>query len=426
MKLRYNVDDRLPLSQLALYALQWFILAVAVVVTSVFVAQGSPEEKLFYAQKLFAVMGVAGFVQVMWGHRMPIVVGPAAVLLVGVLSALNSNANSDAIYSSIAIGGVLITLLSFGGLMRHVQRIFTPRIIIVILMLIAFTLSPVIKNLVFPPMASGSSHLFGLIFTLVATPVMVILNRKMQGVAKSLVIPIALVLGSVAYYLFFPAGRFIHSEATLDGVFINSFELDLGVVIAFVICYIALFINDISSIESLGGMLQTPDMERRMRRGVRLTGLFNIAAGALGVLGPVNFSMSPGVIASTRCASRYALIPATLLLVVCALSDRLIWILTSIPNPVIGVILLFLMGTQLAASLEMLHSTRSVTSFSDGLTIGLPLMVAMLFQLMPRGIVPQVIEPLVSNGFAMGVIMVVLLEHVVNRAPKEQKIDKVE
>ena len=50
MKLRYNVDDRLPLSQLALYALQWFILAVAVVVTSVFVAQGSPEEKLFYAQ----------------------------------------------------------------------------------------------------------------------------------------------------------------------------------------------------------------------------------------------------------------------------------------------------------------------------------------------------------------------------------------
>ena len=98
MKLRYNVDDRLPLSQLALYALQWFILAVAVVVTSVFVAQGTPEERLFYAQKLFAVMGVAGFVQVVRGHRMPIVVGPAAVLLVGVLSALGSQADSNAIY----------------------------------------------------------------------------------------------------------------------------------------------------------------------------------------------------------------------------------------------------------------------------------------------------------------------------------------
>ena len=425
MELKYNVDDRLPVSQLLLYALQWFILAVAVVVTSVFVAQGSPEERLFFAKKLFALMGIAGFVQVMWGHRMPIVTGPASVLLVGVLSALGSNAQPEAIYSSIAIGGVLITLLTFGGLMRYVQRLFTPRIIIVILMLIAFTLSSVIKNLVFPAGATQGQNLFGLLFAVVATPVMVVLNRKMQGVAKSLVIPIALVAGSVIYYALFPVAEFTHSSVTLEGLFISGFTFDIGVVVAFLICYVALFINDISSIESLGAMLQIQDMERRMRRGVRLTGLFNIAAGALGVLGPVNYSMSPGVIASTRCASRYALIPATLMLVVCALSDRLIWILSSIPNPVIGVILLFLMGTQLAASLEMLHSTRSVQSFSDGLTVGLPLMAAMLFQLMPRGIAPQIIEPLVCNGFAMGVIMVVLLEHVVNRAPKGQKIDKV-
>ena len=425
MELKYKVDDRLPLSQLMLYALQWFILAVAVVVTSVFVAQGTPEERLFFAKKLFAVMGIAGFVQVMWGHKLPIVAGPASVLLVGVLSAIASNAQSEAIYSSIANGGVLITLLTFGGLMRFVERLFTPRIIIVILMLIAFTLSPVIKNLVFPAGVERSEHLFGLIFALVATPVMVVLNRNMRGVAKSLVIPIALVVGSVAYYIFFPVGEFIRSEVTLDKLFISEFRVDIGVVVAFVICYIALFINDISSIESLGRMLQTPGMEQRMRRGVRLTGLFNIAAGALGVIGPVNYSMSPGIIASTRCASRYALIPATLLLVVCALSDRLIWILSSIPNPVIGVILLFLMGTQLAASLEMLHSTRSVASFSDGMTVGLPLMVAMLFQLMPRGIAPQIIEPLVCNGFAMGVITVILLEHVINRAPKGQNVDKV-
>jgi xanthine/uracil permease len=76
------------------------------------------------------------------------------------------------------------------------------------------------------------------------------------------------------------------------------------------------------------------------------------------------------------------------------------------------------MGTQLAAGLEMIHSTRSVQSFSDALTIGLPLMMAMLFQLMPVGVVPAVIQPLVGNGFAMGVITVILMEHVVNRAKK--------
>ena len=416
MKLKYNVDDRLPLSQLLLYALQWFILAVAVVVTSVFVAQGSPAEKLFYSQKMFMIMGLTGLIQVIWGHRLPLVVGPAAVLLVGVMSALASNSDSSAIYSSIALGGVLITLITFGGLIKHVQKLFTPRIVVVILMLIAFTLTPVIKNLIFPAQASHAEHIFGLIFALVATPMMVVLNRTLRGVAKSLVIPIALLVGSVAYYVIFPLGEFTPSKITLDGLFISEFKCDWGLVVAFFICYIALLINDIGSIESLGKMLQTEGMSSRLKRGVRITGIANIVAGGLGILGPVNFSMSPGIVASTGCASRYALIPATLLLMLCSFSDRVIWALTAIPNPVIGVILLFLMGTQLAASFEMLHSTQSVRSFGDGLTIGLPLMMAMLFQLMPRGIMPQIIEPLLGNGFAMGVVVVIIMEHVVNRS----------
>lgn len=415
MKLKYNIDDKLPFGQMMIYAVQWFILAVAVVATSVFVAQGTPGEKLFFAQKLFAVMGVTGLVQVVVGHRMPLVVGPAAVLLVGVISSLGAGADTEAIYSSIAIGGVLIALLTIGGAMRYVQHLFTPRIVVVILMLIAFTLAPVIKNLVFPVGYSSEQHLFGLIFTIVGCPMMVVLNRTLRGVAKSLVIPIALGVGSIAYYAIFDGSAPVNSAASFEGLFLSGFSFDWGLVVAFVICYIALLINDIGSIESLGAMLQLSDMNSRLKRGVRTTGIMNIVAGAMGVLGPVNFSMSPGVIASTGCASRRALIPATLMLVVCALSSNLIWALTNIPNPVIGVILLFLMGTQLAASLEMVHSTRSVQSFVDGLTVGLPLMMAMLFQLMPRGIVPTVIEPLVGNGFAMGVIAVIVMEHVINR-----------
>ena len=416
--MKYNVDDRLPFGAMALYGMQWFILAIAVVTTSVFVATGTPAEKLFFAQKLFAVMGITGFVQVLFGHRLPIVAGPAAVLLVGVLSAIGSGASSNAIYSSIAVGGTLLLLLSFGGLLPYVQRLFSARSVIVILMLIALTLAPVIRDLTFPANASSKEHIFGLIFTFVALPLMVLMNGRLRGVAKSLTIPIVLVLGSVAYGLCFGYEFNTSTSASLSTLFISGFEFDLGVMIAFVICYIALLINDIGSVESLGTMLGSDKMEGRLNRGIRLTGVMNIVAGALGVLGPVNFSMSPGVIASTRCASRYALIPSTLLLIVCALSPELIAILTAIPNTVIGVILLFLMGTQLAASFEMIHSTRAISSFGEALNVGLPLMVAMLCQLMPRGIVPSIIEPLICNGFAMGVIMALLMEHVINRVER--------
>ena len=416
MNLKYNVDDRLPAGQLAMYAIQWFVLCIAVVSTSVFVATGTPEDRLFFSQKLFAVMGIAGFVQVVWGHRLPIVVGPAAVLLVGVMASLAANAEVSAIYSSIAIGGVLITLLTIGGLMRYVQRIFTPRIVVVILMLIATTLAPTIKNLVFPAHASHNEHLFGLLFAVVGVVLMVVANRNLKGVAKSLVIPMALVVGSIAYFAIFDAPQHVSSAASWRGLLIDDFVFDWSLVVAFVICYIALAINDIGSIESLGGMLGIKDMDKRMKRGVRITGIMNIVAGSMGVLGPVNYSMSPGVIASTGCASRYALIPATLLLAACALFPDVIWVLTAIPSPVIGVILLFLMGTQLAASFEMMQSTRSAATFADALTLGLPIMVALLFQLMPKGVAPDVIQPLVGNGFAMGVIVVMIMEHVINRS----------
>ena len=416
MNLKYNVDDRLPVGQLMMYAVQWFVLCIAVVSTSVFVAQGSPEEKLFFSQRLFAVIGLTGFLQVVVGHRLPIVVGPAAVLLVGVMASLAAKADTLAIYSSIAIGGALVGLLTIGGLMRRVQRVFTPRIVVVILMLIATTLAPTITGLVFPAQAAHEQHIFGLLFAVVGVVLMVIFNRMLKGVAKSLVIPVALIVGSALYYAIFDAPTHVSSAASLRGLFLDDFVFDWSLVVAFVICYIALAINDIGSMESLGGMLGIKDMDKRMKRGMRVTGLMNILAGSMGVLGPVNYSMSPGVIASTGCASRYALIPATLMLFGCALFPDVIWVLTAIPSPVIGVILLFLMGTQLAASYEMMNSTRSATTFADALTVGLPIMVAMLFQLMPKDVAPAVIQPLVGNGFAMGVITVMIMEHVINRS----------
>ena len=244
------------------------------------------------------------------------------------------------------------------------------------------------------------------------------LNRTLRGVVKSLVIPVALIVGSVAYYMLFPMANNPGSAASLDGLFLESMSVDWSLIVAFVICYVALLINDVGSIEALGAMLGVQGMDSRLKRGVRITGIMNIVAGSMGVLGPVNYSMSPGVIASTGCASRWALVPATVVLALFAIFPDAVFILTNIPHTVIGVILLFLMGTQLAAGLEMIHSTRSVQSFSDALTIGLPLMMAMLFQLMPVGVVPAVIQPLVGNGFAMGVITVILMEHVVNRAKK--------
>ncbi|MDE7130057.1 MAG: purine/pyrimidine permease, partial [Alistipes sp.] len=392
-------------------------LAIAVVATSTFVATGTDAEKMFFAQKMFAIIGVTTIVQIIWGHRLPLVVGPAAVLLVGVITSLKAQAEVDAIYSSILVGGALVTLLGACNALKHVVKLFTPRIIVVILMLIAFTLTPTISNLIFTPAPTDNNpQLFGLLFAIFGTAAMVLANRVMTGVWKSIVIPLALIIGSGIYYAIYPTRIIVESDYSEVSFFIGEFSFDPGLILAFFFCYIALLINDIGSIESLGAMLGADNMPSRCRRGIVITGVMNMLSGAAGVLGPVNYSMSPGVIASSSCASRHTLLPAAVGLIICAMSPHLIWILSHIPNPVIGSILLYLMGTQLAASFEMMHSTKSGSTFADALTVSLPVMIALLFTTLPADIVPQVIRPLVGNGFAMGVITVIIMEHVINRS----------
>ena len=356
MNLKYSIDSRPPFGQLMLYSLQWFVLAIAVVVTSLFIAVGSPAERVLYAQKVFALMGVATIIQAMWGHRMPIVVGPASVLLVGIITALAAQGdavNTNKIYTAVLVGGVVIALLSVGRILEHLQRVFTPRIVIVILMLIAVTLGPTIKNLIFPA-GEESRHIFGLWFTILGVPLMALAANRLQGVMKSLVVPVALLVGCVIYYAIYGGfGEVFSKYSSSEGsLLITRLEFDGGIIIAFLLCYVALLINDVGSIQSLGGMLGTADTDKRCRRGVGITGLLNIVAGGMGIIGPVNYSMSPGVIASSSCASRYALLPAGAGLIVCAFVPQLIAIMSAIPDTVIGVILLYLMGTQLAAALH--------------------------------------------------------------------------
>lgn len=420
MNLKFGIDDRPRFGQLMLYSLQWFVLAIAVVTTSLFIAVGPPAERVLYAQKVFALMGITTILQVFWGHRLPIVVGPAAVLLVGIITALASQgAETDTgkIYTSLIVGGAIVTLVAAGRLLERIQRIFTPRIVVVILMLIAFTLSPTIRNLIFPA-GEEERYAFGLWFTLIGVFSMAVASHAARGVWKSVVIPTALVIGSIVYYTIYGGfGEVFASYTESEGpLLLPHLKFDGGMIAAFIFCYVALLINDIGSIQSLGAMLETPDTDKRCRRGIGITGAMNMVAGALGVIGPVNYSMSPGVIASSSCASRYALLPPGIGLMACAFVPQLIALLSAIPNTVIGVILLYLMGTQLAAALQMTAATGSTLSFDDCLVVGLPLMMALLFSYIPMQVVPSILRPIIGNGFVMGVITVIILEHLVFRA----------
>ncbi|MFR7823865.1 MAG: solute carrier family 23 protein [Odoribacter splanchnicus] len=291
-----------------------------------------------------------------------------------------------------------------------------------ILCLIAFTLSPVILRLIF---AGNSSVLFHLFFALLLALAMILANKLLKGIWKSIVVLGGILLGSMVYYsvMGFPETGGI--QAGHEGYFgLWPWKFDLGAVLSFLFCFIALIVNELGSIQAVGRMIGADHMERRTTRGVGITGLANVVSGALGIVGPVDYSMSPGIIAATGCASRFPLIPAGIGLVVCAFFPGFIECLNAIPGVVMGAVLLYLMASQLSAGMQMMIREKAVDGFDGGIVVGFSLMVALLLSFAPDealNSIPALIRPIVGNGFVMGVITVLILEHLIFRSGKKAK-----
>lgn len=375
-------------------------------------------------QKLFVLAGVFLIVQVLWGHRLPLLIGPASVLLIGIVSSLSFS--YSVIYTSVAIGGVLLLLLSVSGLLAMINFLFTPRIIVVILLLIGFTLAPVIINLLFENSVGLENFHFWFAIALVL--LMLVMNKWFVGIWKSIVVLLGLVIGTLVYIQFgkpmepfetTTLSEIVSSDKT--SFFIFPFEFDFGVIIAFIFCYLALLINELGSIQSMGSILDVKDMDKRTQRGVAVTGVSNIFAGISGVIGLVDFSFSPGIISATRCASRYVLIPAGIGLMLISFFPGLVSILNQTPSLVIGAIMFYLMVSQLASGFQLMQKQKAVLDFESAIVIGFPVMLAVLISFLPDAVVasiPLIVRPIFTNGFVMGVIAVIICEHFIYRKKK--------
>jgi xanthine/uracil permease len=258
VQFKYHLDDRPGWSEMLLLGLQWFAVAIPIIIIIGKITGGfhfiNPEDQIVYLQKLTFVMAVALFCQILLGHRLPLIIGPSTVLLIGITASQEFDTNT--IYSAILCGGFLLTFLSITGLFGSLQRLFTMRVVAVVLLLIAFSLSPTILNLI-TVAGTEATPLMNLIFSLMLTFAMFILHRILTGVWKSTLIVWAMVLGSLVYFLLVPGSM---DKSTFLGAglvsgffshFTTKLSFDAGVMISFLFCYMALAVNDLGSIQSM-------------------------------------------------------------------------------------------------------------------------------------------------------------------------------
>ena len=423
MRVTYSVNERPPFLELLLLGIQWMAIVIPIVIVIGRVVgevqSGSPAEETLFMQKTAFLIAVTIASQVLLGHRLPLVAGPSTVLVVGL--AASRGFSRSAVYTSIMVGGLVLTVTAATGLFAHIRKLFTPRVVAVILLLIAFTLAPAIIGLIAGPGLSASV-LSRAGFATLMTLLMFFGSRYLRGVWKSTLILWSFAAGTCACALLFPGSVQVRQSSSVP-IFSSFFthmtvslSLEPGVLFSFLVCYLGLAINDLGSIESVGELVKTANLDQRVNRGITVSGMANILAGFLGVVGPVNYSLSPGVIAATGCASRFTLLPTALLMGCLACSSKAFALIGAVPSVVVGSVFLYLSSYQIAAGLVMAAEEAGTFQLEDGLVMGLPLLLGTIVAFMPMALVnsfPPLLRPIAGNGFLVGVVAVLVLEHLI-------------
>ena len=131
MSFRYNVNDRVPAKEMVTSGLMWTICSAAFVIIFANVVAGlynaTPAEAVWYAQKLLVITGIAVILQVIFGHRLPAIYGPSAILLTAAVAA--TDFAPAAFSTALVLCGAVGIVIARTSLLKKIAKLFTPRVI---------------------------------------------------------------------------------------------------------------------------------------------------------------------------------------------------------------------------------------------------------------------------------------------------------
>lgn len=419
----YDLDDRPPIHYNVLYGLQWAFITFPIVIISTMMAgavlQLNVEGSIRFIQLTFLITGLFTFIQTLWGHRYPIIEGPAAAILLTFI--LLAPYGLPAIQGGTIIGGGLLLVIVFTKQLSRVIRLFTPNVVGVILMLIAFgLLSPLLKFLTGVDNAHPQGDAATMVISLALVIFIATLSYHLKGFWKTISILIGMIVGSFVFLLL---GRFSWENlASASWVSFSINWLDSSprfywpAAVAFACSYLAVIVNSLGSLQGVAAITDQDRLDGAVNRGILINGIAGLFCGLLGVVGTVSYSLSPGVILTNRVASRYALTCCGVILVIAVFIPKLAALLSLIPMPVVGTALCVAMGGQIGAAISIITS-KTITP-RDYFVVGLPVLLGTLAGLLQPNLFaafPGFLQVFLRNSLIVGIVAVLLLEHVLCR-----------
>ncbi|MCL6612281.1 MAG: purine/pyrimidine permease [Peptococcaceae bacterium] len=427
----YDLEDRPPLGRTLAYSAQWLIFTLANLAVLPLVlgtALGLDQAGIAgLAQRLFFFSALASLLQVLFGHRLPIMEGPAGMWW-GIFMTLAALApgmgkplpllRTDLEAGLIAAGAVLV-LVGASGLIGLALKLFTPAVTGSVLVLLGLQLSGTFAG----GMLGVDSPHAAINLKSVAVSVLVLLvifwvTLKGRGFLRSVAVLAGILAGwlvSVFVGLSGPGDWGRVEIIKFPGIFAWGMPtFDSGIVFTSVMTGLLVLSNLVASIMAMEKTIGREFPGRVYNRGVIFTGLADIMAGAGAAVGFVPYSAGAGMVSLSGVASRLPFIIFTLVMMLMGLVPPVGVFLSSIPAPVGYSALLAsfaqMFGFGIRDYLRLKLDTRDF--FVVGVSVLFGAGVMFLSPDAFRGL-PAAARYILGNGFITGMILVILLEHVV-------------
>lgn len=414
----------------AFSSVQWmFFIFANTIVTPISIAAAfniSSESTAIMLKTSLLLTGLLCIFQGLYGHKYPIMDGHSALtwglMLNLVMSASSLGLSLTEIGGGITTGILLasvvtLLLVTFNGI-PLIKWIFSHMVISVSLFLLFFQLIFIFFGQIFVFNEDGSLYMGATLLSVIIILLVIILKVKGNTLISNFSILIGLIVGWVLFAVFFDKGNntmVIPSLFAFELFPLGAPNLQWGIIAVSFFAGLLNISNTVSTIVTGEEIYKDQRDDKDYKRSISVLTIFTIIGSAFGLVSYASYTSAVGFLHSTRIYDRkpYLIGGALVVLISCIppLTGFLSTLPMSIGSAVLLVAYLQLFGTA--------YSSLNLQTFNSNtiLRLAIPIMVGIgLMNIDPSTFsnLPVLIQPFITNGLIMGILVSIVLEKVIN------------
>ncbi|PFO81885.1 purine/pyrimidine permease [Bacillus cereus] len=421
-----------------LSALQWalFILAGSLIVPISVAANYGLEgaEAIAFVQRTLFVLGFAGLLQAVFGHRLPIQEGPAGLWwgifsLYASLGVVLFGSNSETLrvlQYAFLLSGIICIILSVLGLIDKLVRYFTPTVIGTYLFLLVAQLSGSFLKGMFGldgqhTEVQANVFILSLIVILLSFFIM-----KLPIIGQYSVL-FSIVFGWILFACFGLSNPVtpVTDIIRLPSLFVFGYpRIEWNMAITVIFVTLLLLTNMLASIrvvQKVVSKYEKDDVHDRFKQAGVITGINQLLGGLFSAIGPVAISGSAGFIATTDIYKRLPFMLGSGFIIVISIFPKITSFFAAIPVAVGYAAIYPVFASMIGLAFreydtvedrERLFRVAGLSLFTG---IGVMFVPPQAFSTLP-----PFLASFLSNGLVLGSVMAILLEMLFSRSKEKQ------